>query len=78
MRHSKGCFCPRNLLFLEFGEKKQIPRFARDDNKVVFPQPVKDNGLIPPCGYVQSGRIVLQRALEGSFRRGKTVRATFP
>jgi len=37
----KGGFCPRNLLFLGFGEEKQIPRFARDDKKALFPQPVQ-------------------------------------
>src|ERR1700674_4758153 len=37
----KGWVCPRNLLFLGFGEEKQIPRFARDDKKSLFPQPVK-------------------------------------
>jgi hypothetical protein len=37
----KGRVCPRNLLFLGFGEEKQIPRFARDDKKALFPQPVK-------------------------------------
>jgi hypothetical protein len=37
----KGWVCPRNLLFLGFGEGKQIPRFARDDKKALFPQPVK-------------------------------------
>jgi len=24
-----------------FGEEKQIPRFARDDKKALFPQPVQ-------------------------------------
>jgi hypothetical protein len=28
-----GWVCPRNLLFLGFGEEKQIPRFARDDKR---------------------------------------------
>jgi hypothetical protein len=37
----KGWVCPRNLLFLGFGEEKQIPRFARDDKKALFPQPVE-------------------------------------
>jgi hypothetical protein len=37
----KGRVCPKNLLFLGFGEEKQIPRFARDDKKALFPQPVK-------------------------------------
>jgi len=32
----KGAVCPRNLLFLDRGEKKQIPRFARDDRKHFF------------------------------------------
>jgi len=32
----KGGVCPRNLLFLESGEEKQIPRFARDDKKHFF------------------------------------------
>jgi hypothetical protein len=32
----KGWVCPRNLLFLGFGEEKQIPRFARDDKKHFF------------------------------------------
>ena len=32
----KGWVCPRNLLFLGFGEEKQIPRFARDDKKSTF------------------------------------------
>jgi hypothetical protein len=32
----KGRVCPRNLLFLGFGEEKQIPRFARDDKKHFF------------------------------------------
>jgi hypothetical protein len=36
-----GRVCPRNLLFPGFGEEKQIPRFARDDKKALFPQPVK-------------------------------------
>jgi hypothetical protein len=37
----KGWVCPRNLFFLEFGDEKQIPRFARDDKKALFPQPVE-------------------------------------
>src|SRR5579863_207102 len=37
----KGWIRPRNLLFLGVGEEKQIPRFARDDKKALFPQPVK-------------------------------------
>jgi hypothetical protein len=32
----KGWVCPRNLLFLGFGEEKQIPRFARDDKNHSF------------------------------------------
>jgi hypothetical protein len=35
----KGGVRPRNLLFLGFGEEKQIPRFARDDKNALFPQP---------------------------------------
>src|ERR1700687_6244717 len=37
----KGWVCPRSLLFLGLGEEKQIPRFARDDKKALFPQPLK-------------------------------------
>jgi len=37
----EGWVCPRNLLFLAFGEEKQIPRFAWDDKKEFFPQPLK-------------------------------------
>jgi hypothetical protein len=47
----KGWVCPRNLLFLGFGEEKQIPRFARDDKKALFPQSVQMNetaGLAEP------------------------------
>jgi hypothetical protein len=44
----KGWVCPRNLLFLGFGEEKQIPRFARDDKKALFPQPVQPVG-VGPC-----------------------------
>src|SRR5579864_9242141 len=36
----KGWVCPRNLLFRELGEEKQIPRLARDDKKEHFPRPV--------------------------------------
>jgi hypothetical protein len=46
----KGWVCPRNLLFLEFGEEKQIPRFARDDKKALFPLPVKRVLLHPDAG----------------------------
>jgi hypothetical protein len=38
------------MLFLEFGEEKQIPRFARDDKKGLFPQPVQPVGF-SPCKY---------------------------
>jgi hypothetical protein len=44
----KGWVCPRNLLFLGFGEEKQIPRFARDDKKALFPQPVQPV-RVGPC-----------------------------
>jgi len=40
----KGWVFPRNLIFLGFGEEKQIPRSPRrprDDKKALFPQPVK-------------------------------------
>jgi hypothetical protein len=47
----KGWVCPRNLLFLGFGEEKQIPRFARDDKKALFPQPVKP---VPPQGFTET------------------------
>jgi hypothetical protein len=43
----KGWVCPRNLLFLGFGEEKQIPRFARDDKKHFFRNLFCLRGFIP-------------------------------
>jgi hypothetical protein len=49
--HSEGAVCPRNLFFLEFGEEKQIPRFARVDKKALFPLSVTSVLLNPMNPY---------------------------